>query len=750
MLSKDLFIKATEEYNTFEKNVPAYYFRRRISSQTEGSARITIAACGFYELYWNGKRITKGLLSPYISNPDHYVYCDRYEVSLVKGENVVGILLGNGFQNNPGGYSWDFDRAPFRSAPAFALTVTQSQGKSEFLLADSKSGFKTAPSPIRSDDYRMGEIYDAREESEGWCEAGFDDSAWISPLKAKAPKGEIRLTDTEPIVKECEISPVKIWEIEDGFLYDFGISHAGICRLQIRGSAGQTVELRHADSLQDGDLNLAQIWFPQRQWERDRHIVHKDTYICKGIGTERYEPTFTYHGFRYVKVSGITAEQATPEALTFLVYHTRLKPRGDFECSDPIGSKLQEITKRSIVSNFHHFPTDCPQREKNGWTADAALSAEAAVLLYDPERNWREWLRNIRKAQAENGSLPGIIPTTGWGFHWGNGPAWDCVLVTLPYYAYLYRGETEMIRESVDSFLSYLKYLRSRCDENGLLSIGLGDWCHVTTRKPKAPLIVTDSIMAMDIAQKAAFLLDAIGRQEDAAFARQEAEQYRNALRSHLIDWDTVCVMGNCQSSQSMGLYYGVFQKEEEEKAFSVLLEQVHLADDHMDVGVLGGRVLFHVLSRFGESDLAWKMITREDFPSYGNWIKRGATTLWEDFLPDKVNSMNHHFWGDVSAWMIKRVAGLCLNPHGKDPHSLLIKPSFIRTLNHTSAYHKTLDGTVSVEWKRDGDDIWLTAEIPETVSATAELESGYVFEEGGNTRPLKSGTYRIAKQSKI
>ena len=742
-LLKEKFIKATEEYNTFENNVPAYYFRRKLTSAENTSVRITVAVCGFYELYFNGKHITKGFLSPYISNTNDYIYCDEYDVTLDKGENVVALILGNGYQNNPGGYIWDFDKADFRSAPMLALSV-EKKDSSELLLVSDES-FKIAPSPIRSDDYRFGEYYDANYEIDFWNQKGFDDSEWENAIPAAAPKGELRVADIDPIVKETELAPINIIARDDGsYIYDFGMSNAGVCRLNIKGYKGQKIELRHSDSLVNGDLNLGQVWFVREKWERDKNIVHRDTYVCKGEGQEVYQPSFTYHGFRYVKVSGITEEQATKDLLTYLVYHTYLDTRGSFECSDGVANTLQEITRRSIKSNFHHFPTDCPQREKNGWTADAALSCEAALLNFTPERNYREWIRNICKAQKENGSLPGIVPTSGWGFHWGNGPAWDSVLAYLPYYTYIYRGKTDMINESAEHFVSYLKYLRTRTDENGLLSIGLGDWCHVGGISPKSPLILTDSVMAMDISSKMADMLDAVNMTDKADFARGEMAKYRGSIRKNLIDSESMTVVGSCQTSQAMCLFYGAFDENEKPAAFERLLEMIHDADDHIDVGVLGGRVIFHVLTEFGYSDLAYKMITRDDYPSYGNWLKRGATTLWEDFHANGVSSMNHHFWGDISAWFIKCLAGINLNPSKHNVNTLKIKPSFVSALDSVCASHTAPAGKISSFWRREGQNIILTLEIPKEISAVAELEAGYFFEDGNTSKNVTSGEYKI------
>lgn len=742
------FIKATNEYNTFEAPVPAYCFRRAFSAEGGKKLKLTIAVCGFYELYWNGTRITRGLLSPYISNPEHLVYADEYQLTSEDGENVIGVLLGNGFQNNPGGYIWDFDKASFRGAPHFALTVCGEDGET---VLESDPSFKTAPSPIRSDDYRFGEYYDARYEIDGWNLPGFDDSAWGVALAAETPKGEVRIADVSPITMEQEMTPVSVTKVGDGYIYDFGVNHAGLCRLRVRGERGQKIELRHDEYLKGGDIPLDSVWFKRDPdlWERDKRIVHCDTYVCKGEGEEVYEPSFTYHGFRYVRVDGITEAQATPELLTYRVYHTELNTRGDFTCSDPVANGIQEITRRSMVSNFHHYPTDCPHREKNGWTADAALTTEAALLNFDPERNYREWMRNICKAQSEQGSLPGIIPTGGWGFHWGNGPAWDSVLVTLPYYTYLYRGETEMITESAEAFVAYLKYLRTRADEQGLMHIGLGDWCNIELKFEMTPLEVTDTIISMDIAGRMAFLLDAIGRTEEAEFARGEAALYRAAAREHLIDPATMRVRGECQTAQAMGLYYGLFDESEQAAAFDALLAIIHDTDDFMDVGVLGGRVIFHVLEQFGHADLAWKMIVENGYPSYGDGVRRGETTLWESFFPANAHwrpSLNHHFWGDVSSWFIKTVAGIRLNPEGKGTDTVEIKPAFISSLDHASAYHIAPRGKIVSSWKRDGEDVILDLELPEGMDGRIVLRDGYRFEDGSMTKTAGSGSYRAVR----
>lgn len=745
------FIRATEEYTTLERPVAAPYLRRAFSVEKAVKARLLICGLGFYELYLNGRRITKGRLAPYISNPDDILYYDAYDVELSAGGNVIGVWLGNGFQNNPGGHIWDFDKAVFRGAPQMALRLEYEDASGSPCALESDEQWRTAPSPLLFDDYRFGERYDARLEIPGWNRPGFDDSGWSTALRAPLSRGERRLCTAEPIDVVREICPLSVTKTQDGFLYDFGVNSAGVCRLRLRGTPGQCVTLTHGERIVDGRPDMESIWFKREHWQRDLPLVHKDIYICKGEGEETYTPTFTYHGFRYVLVSGITEEQAVPALLTYLEMHSLLEERGGFTCSDDTANKLQEMTRRSDLSNFYYFPTDCPQREKNGWTADAALSSEHVLLNLSAENSYREWLRNICKAQDDRGALPGIVPTGGWGFVRLNGPAWDCVLVYLPYYMYLYRGDEAVLEECAAFILRYLHYLTTRVNAEGLIRIGLGDWCPVdrVANQYKAPLEFTDTVISMDIADKAAFLFGVLGMAEQQTFALSIASRLRAAIRRRLIDTDTMTAAGNCQTSQAMALFYHVFETGERPAAFARLLELIEEQDGHFDVGVLGGRVLFHVLTAFGRSDLAFNMIVRPDFPSYGNWVVRGATTLWEDFQREggPVCSRNHHFWGDISSWFIQSLAGIRFNPHRDNLSEVDFRPSFIPQLTHAEGFYIAPAGRIASAWQREeGGDIRLTVELPAGMTGRIWLENGFVFDDGLAVKPAASGTYTIRR----
>ena len=744
------FICASDEYTTLDKHIPAPYFRKVFVSDSETSAHILISARGFYELYLNGRKITKGAFAPYISNPDHIVYYDEYDVMLNKGENVIGIHLGNGFQNNPGGYIWDFDKCVFRAAPSFALSVkwTDENGNEKYFESD--ESFLTHSSPVVFDDYRFGEHYDANRESIGWNEAGFDDSAWKNAIFSSSVRGEKRLCTAEPIVVTKELKPIEIVKEDDGFRYDFGENCAGVCRLEINGKKGQKIDMIHVERLVDNKISFDGLWFyiNDEQYSHDLELLHRDVYICKGDGKEVYTPSFTYHGFRYVLVKGITEEQATEDLLTYVVMNSDIKERGGFSCSDEIANKLQEMTRRSDLANFYYFPTDCPQREKNGWTADAALSAEHFLLNLEAETSYREWMRNICKAQDDNGMIPGIVPTGTWGYGRGLGPAWDCVLVYLPYYVYIYRGKTEMIYESAKTIVSYIHFLTTKRDEKGLVEFGLGDWCPVDKDNNKfdAPLKFTSSVMSYDIAKKAAFLFDVAGMDIQRDFAENFAQQMKKSIRDNLIDYDTMTAAGECQTSQAMALYYGIFNEDEKEKAFARLLEFIDEKNGHFDTGVLGGRVIFHVLAQNGYADKAYRMITRPEFPSYGNLVLRGATSLWEQFYEDvsRVSSMNHHFWGDISSWFIQYPGGIRLNPTLHNADEVNIAPEFIESLENAKAFHIAPAGKISTEWQKEKDCINLKVDVPEKMSGSIILPDGFEFENGEKIIPVKSGTYKV------
>ena len=762
------FIKASEEMCDFDHPVPAPYLRKAFTLDMEPTqAEITICGLGFYELYVNGKNITKGPLAPYISNPDDVCYYDRYDLTglLKKGKNAVGVLLGNGFRNAFGGFVWDFDKAACRGAPTVALCLTATDGQTAFEM-EADSTFRTHPSPVQFDDERMGCRWDARMEIPNWSAPEFDDSAWACALPEKKPRGVARLCGAEPIAITQELSPVEIICYDElpycydsmktnaapldcavarqAYVYDFGVNSAGVTRLHIKNAApGQRITVHHAEDVCHGKPAVNSTIFLREGITR-KYVEYgqTDVYICKG-GDETFVPVFKYDGFRYAIVEGLTKEQAMEDAVTFLVMNSALRERAGFFCSDPVLNQLQSCARRSDLANFYYFPTDCPHREKNGWTGDASVSSEHMLLNLAAENSLREWLFNISLAQRSDGALPGIVPTGGWGFAWGNGPMWDSVCVNLPYFIYRFTGNKEVILENAAMIMRYLFYISRKRDERGLIAVGLGDWLDPFEKQNggiASPLWVTDSATIYDISGKAAFLFAQAGLSREADYASAFAQDMRNCFRRHLIDPDTLTVSGDCQTSQALAIETGLFDEKELPAARKRLVEIIHRDGDVNACGMIGLRYVYHALIHAGEADLAYKLITSTSRSCYGYWIANGATSLWECF-PDleisREGSKNHHFMGDISSVFIQEFAGLKPNPRFTGVNDYEVSPQFVSALHFAEAYYHAPAGTIFVRWEKTPSGVTVSIRAPKETTGRLILPTGYTLPNGSAEMPL-------------
>lgn len=776
MLFSKKFIAANREVCDYDHHVPAPYVRRAFSLDfVPDTATITIAGLGFYELTVNGTNITKGPLAPYISNPDDIIYYDSYDIAplLRRGRNAVGILLGNGMRNAFGGGVWDFEQAHSRGPVCLALAI-EAAGEGKTFLLEADDTFRTHPSPVTFNDLRMGCRYDARLEIPGWDLAEFDDRDWTPAEPCPSPAGDAVLCTAEPIAVTRTLRAVDIRHYDElpfgyentmqnaapipetvrqnVYVYDFGENNAGVTVLHIHGKPGQKITIRHGEYLQNGGhFSVSTTIFPKSARWREKYLTYGqcDEYICRG-GDETFVPRFKYDGFRYAYVEGLTLEQATPDALTFRVMTSDFPERARFSSSDDTLNALYDMTCRSDRSNFFYFPTDCPHREKNGWTGDASMSAEHMLLHMQAENSLRVWLANIRKAQREDGAIPGIIPTGGWGFAWGNGPVFDSVLFNLPLEIYRHTGDKAVLLENLPAMLRYLSYASTRRDARGLCAYGLGDWndpFRIPNGKITAPLELTDTVMLFDCAKKAAFLFREAGRLPEAAFAACLADEFRDAVRAHLIDFSTMTAAGDCETSQAFCLATGIFTEEETPAATRRFLEIFHRAGDLNTGGLVGLRYIFHVLNRAGEADLAYRAIVSPERTGYGSFVRRGNTTLPEYFAWDDGTdawSQNHHFYGDILSVMIQEFAGLRPNPSYRDPLSFEIAPCFAAGLSHAEAAYTSAAGELSVAWRRDGKDIHLTVSVPDgmhgnLVLPTACRTDGPLALSGG------AYTYRIS-----
>lgn len=701
------FICATKDYCTLYSHINAPYVRKTFSVPAYKTAELYICGLGFYDAYINGRRITKGKLAPYISNPDHILYYDCYDISpyLQSGENVFGVVLGNGNLNNMGAFPWENDKTPYRSSPKLSMTIV-ADGQ---VIVSSDTSFKWYSSPITFDDLRCGEYYDARLEQPGWNEPGFDDSAWENVMMAETPKGEPQICKAEPIKCIKEIYPVSKTVSDGRLLFDFGINTAGVCRLKYKGRPGQKITLWHGETLVGGTFYNRNTYTP----DFDGNLAQKDILICSGK-EDVFEPRFTFHGFRYVFVEGIYPHDVADDFLVLCQLSSDLKQSGSFTCSDETINRLQEITVNSDKSNFIYFPMDCPQREKNGWTADVALSAEQMLLNLDCANSLTVWLDNIRKAQKNNGQIPAVVPTCNFGYEWGSGPAWDYVLIELPYQIYRYTGDPQVLMENKDAIFHYLQYLKTKRNENGLLGYGLCDWCETgkfSEGDASTPVEVTDTLVSIDMLRKSEFIFQRVNEPHRADDCKKFRILLTDIFRKKYLTGDMLISCAT-QTAQAKAIEVGLFAETEKHQAIQRLLELIERDGNRFKVGVIGARVLFRVLAENGYAELAYKLITQEGFPSYKYWLDHGATSLWEalhevqeDSLLRKdggrMLSLNHHFWGDISAWFYRYILGIRVNPDDTDADYIEIHPCEIHSISYAEGTYENKNGSISVTWNR-------------------------------------------------
>lgn len=741
------FIAATQEYCTHEKMIPAPLFRKRFSlEKLPEKATFTICGLGFYRLFLNGKEITNGYLAPFHANPDQLLYYDVYDVkeNLREGENVIGIMLGNGFVNSIGGYIWEFDKTAYRSAPKTAFALETESG----VLFEADESVKTHPSPILFDDLREGEWYDARLEIADWADLSYNDSAWGNAIPATTPLGEKSVSSAPPLKVMETLTVKKVSKYKDGYIFDFGENTSGFLRTTLKNAnAGQKLTFVYFERLgDDNGVYMDNISFSGGRTRKG--FNQQIEYVCKD-GAQTYEPSFVWCGYRYVYIKGLTEKQAEEIQVLALGIRSQVELRGGFSCSDARVNRLCEMILRSDLTNLFHFPVDCPHREKNGWTADAALSAEQEILQMNIEDVHKEWLKSIRAAQVENGALPGIVPTGGWGFAWGNGPAWDCVLFWLPYYAYQFRGQTQMIEESVDAMMKYLQYAESCRNQDGLIAIGLGDWCQALIYDNAAfetPLEITDSLVVYDICQKAGVMFRAIGQTEKAEYAEklggeiaaafrkkwvrggsvENAEEIKRLNESGFMNKQGWPVKDKTQTAQCMALCFGMIEEENKRAAVEELVRRIERDGNRFNVGVVGAHSFFNVLAENGCADLAFRLIMQSEGPSYGYLVDRGETTLWEsmyDFGKSKSNvilkngrgidSLNHHFWGFVYVYFVRYVAGLRYNPDASDVNYAEVCPVYTQGLSYAETSYDAPAGKLFVRWDKTEKGITLKVCVP-------------------------------------
>jgi len=716
---------------------PAPYFRKVFAIQKKvRSARAYISAAGLYELYLNGTRVGDHRLDPMITRFDHRTLYVTYDVTqnLQNGENIMGVILGNGWYNYQSKFR--FNQAPWRARPKFCLDlrITYDDGSKEVVITG--TDWKTALSPIIFNSIYTGEHYDARLEQSGWNSTGFDESAWKKSICVGAPSQNIEIQALHPI-RNVEQIPAKgmVQLYANTFLFDFGKNFSGVTSIRVSGTAGTTIRLKHAERLnKNGWADQSNIdMFNDSAGGADP--FQTDIFILSGKGEENFMPRFNYKGFRYVEVTADKPVRLSKESLTAYFMHSDVPAAGSIQSSNPVLNKIWQATNASYLSNLFGYLTDCPTREKNGWTNDAHISIETGLYNFDVITIFEKWLADFRYEQQPNGVLPAIVPSPdGYGYNWGNGVDITSSIAIIPWSVYLFYGDSRLIESCYDNIKRFVDHI-DQISPSGLTDWGLGDWVPVKSITPKE---FTSSVYFYIDATILAKAAKVFGKQSDYEKYSVLAEKIKNSINMKYLDTATGIYGSGFQTELSMALYWGLVPKELIAKVAMNLSRRVISDDSHIDVGEMGSRTILNALSENGYPDLAYKVALQETYPSWGWWIVNGATTLYEYWpldakWPKLGVSMNHHMFGEISAWFYKVLGGIFPDEDQPGFKNVVLKPNFVSGLDKFEAKHDGPFGTIISSWEKSGSKVLYNVTIPANSTATLFLGASEVLESGKN-----------------
>lgn len=696
-------------------------------------ATMFISGLGFYETYLNGVRVGDRVLDPPPTRYDRRVLYSTYDLTglLVPGELRWRIDLGHGWYDLRTVAVWNFDHAPWRAVPKVIaqIDVQYDDGTRDRFVTD---GSWRHVEPRGSYDCIFeGELVGLRRP-----EAPDVVHLPLHVVEAEPPAGRLHAARLPPSRIVREFLPTVLRSPAPGvWVAEFSQNLAGWIRLRMREQpSGTVVVIRYGERLRpDGRLDQSPIdcFFKHSasfQFLRGGGF-QTDRVVARGLPTETFEPRFVYHGFQYVQIEGL-ATAPLPEDIRACVVHTDFRDAGGFECDVELLNRMFQCVQWSYRGNFvNGYPTDCPHREKNGWTGDAHLAAEFAMYAFDNTPAYAKWVRDLLDEQQPDGSLPGIVPTSGWGYQWGNGPAWDSALILVPWLMYVYRGDRATLADAYEGMRRYVDYLGTRAS-NGIVSFGLGDWIPVTS---KTPVEVTSTGYFYVNSRIVARVAEVLGRPDDAQRYDALANEIAAAFHQAFHQGEGSYSIGS-QTAQSCALHQGLVPSDLRAAAAARLAEAVERTGRAPDFGVLGSKYVFRSLSEAGRTDLAFALATRDTPPSFGAWIRRGATTFWEDWSEGA--SRNHVMFGDVAAWMMQYLAGLRLSPSvstiglATDPQRVafrefLIAPEMVEGLRRVRAWHDSPYGRIEIEWRCDDRKFELETTVPVGVVAVVVLPAG-------------------------
>jgi len=739
---------------------PPRYLRKDFKlSKPIRRATLYATALGLYEVHINGQRIGEDYFTPGWTDYNKRVYYNTYDVTdiLNQGDNAIGAVLADGWYSGYVGFGHQRDHYGKKTRLRAQIVIDYEDGTSEVVATDRT--WRASTGPLLEADFLMGETYDARREMPGWDEPGFDSTGWKPVNVSSNITAAVEAYPGVTIRRFRELKPVTITEPKPGvFVFDMGSNFAGFARLKVKAPRGKEIKLRFAERLNpDGTIYTENL----------RSARATDTYICRGDGREIWEPRFTYHGFQYVELTGYPGRPGR-DAVTGVEITSSTPVAGHFECSNRMLNKLYRNICQTQRANFMEVPTDCPQRdERLGWTGDAQIYIRTACWNSDVAAFFNKWLVDLTDAQREDGQFPSVAPLKVAGSD--GGPAWADAGVICPWTIYEVYGDRQILERHYDAVKRFIAFCERRSP--GLLPPKefhcYGDWLSVGADTPKD--VLAEAYFAYST-RLLARIAEALGRRKDAATYYRLYEDIKAAFNRAYVA-DDGRIKGDTQTVYVLALAFDLVDGDKRNRAIQYLIDDIKSRGWHLSTGFVGTKDLMLVLTKIGRTDVAYRLLHNDTFPSWGFSIKHGATSIWErwdGWTPDKgfqdpgMNSFSHYAFGAVGQWMFENIGGI--NTDGPGFKRILIRPRPGGKIRWARVTYRSIRGLIVSDWKIRDNRFELKISIPANTTATvfipakdpadireggmpADKADGVEFlrlEEGNAVFAVESGDYNF------
>ncbi|MBE5743056.1 MAG: hypothetical protein E7360_07075 [Clostridiales bacterium] len=679
---------------------PATYLWKNFSVEKIEPTYLHVAGLGLFVAKINGKRVGDEVLNTPFTNYNKSVLYSNYDITnlLKLGDNKIEIVLGDGWFNQTAKDEWDFYKADWRDNCKAILYI---EGGVE-LFSDGSFNC-SVKGQITASSIRLGERVDFTKNH--------GDEFTLAQVM-QPPKGKLKSMQEFAIKQTDTVKYKSVRKYDGGYLFDFETSITGYVSLTAK--IGSLVKIRYGDRLLengriDNSSNGQYVYGGEYQ-----------TDFLTGDGKEySYKPLFTYHAFRYVEIEGLE-ETPNDNQLIGVFIRSSFPEIGSFSCDDDRLNLLSRLSNLSLKCNYTGFPTDCPHREKNGWTGDMQLSASVFIKNFNCEENVIKWLEDICEAQLDSGIIPCIVPTASWGYNWGNGPAWDYALFILPYEIYQIKGYISAIKTVYSACERYLDFIFTT-QKDGLYEMGLGDWNYPKNIEiDLCPTKLTSSCYVYSMTKIFAEFCKILGEESKFKKYYVKAEEIKEKIRNEYLIGKNV----EGHTAISALIYFDIANEKEKEILFNKLVKTVEKSGYRSLFGVLGAKYTHNVLCEMGRVDLFIKMMKNSEYPSFGYWLERGATTLWEDF--EGTNSRNHHMFADILAVMQTYILGV------KYANGELTVAPYLGEFKNLEGSVSTVNGKVDVALKFDGGAVKGKITVPYGIKARLKLPRKEILLKGG------------------